>query len=138
MPRPTLRAVTILALAILPAALSSWSPSFGVAALAIDAALLVVWLADLWLGRQASGALLVRRLPDRISRLRPFEVELEVQNPGARPLRIRVEDLLPRGFEPRQSAASLTVPPFANAVVRRHATAGRRGDYALLPVVGER
>ncbi len=138
MPRPTLRAVAVLALAALPAALSYRSTSFGATALAIDAALLVVWLADLWLGRQASEALIRRRLPDRISRRRPFEVELEVQNPGSRPLHVTVEDRLPDGFEPRQSAATLIVPPFATAVARRHATADRRGDYALLPAAGER
>jgi uncharacterized protein (DUF58 family) len=138
MPRPTLRAVAILALAALPAALSSHSASFGRVALAIDATLLLVWLADLWLSRQASDALLRRRLPDRISRRRPFEIELEIQNPGSRPLHVTVEDRLPEAFEPRESAASLIVPPFATAVARRFARANRRGDYALLPAAGER
>ncbi|HUB05357.1 MAG TPA: DUF58 domain-containing protein, partial [Myxococcales bacterium] len=138
MPRPTFRAVAVLALASLPAGLAFVSPVFGAVALGLDAALLLLWVLDAWLSLPASGAVVRRELPDRIPRKRPFDVVLTVFNPGRRPLRVRLADRLSAGFEPREAEAALVVPGFGSATVRREAVALVRGDRPLQPPAGER
>ncbi|MHB8419988.1 MAG: DUF58 domain-containing protein [Myxococcales bacterium] len=138
MPRPTRRTVVWLALGALPAALAFRSPLFGVAALVLDATILALWVLDAWLGRAAAPARVRRELPDRVPRRRPFEVALEVDNPGPRPLRVWLADRLPEGFSPREAGAELTVPPFGTATAARRTVALIRGDHALQPPAGER
>ncbi len=138
MARPSPRLALLLALGVLPAALGFRSPAFGFGALALDALVLLLWTTDLALARAAAGASVRRELPERVLRACPFEIFLEVDNPGPRRLDVELWDRLPEGFSPREASFRLTVPPHGRARASWTSASSRRGEFALGLPAGER
>lgn len=133
-PVPTVRALWIAAVSLVPAVIAVLSPAIAPALLAFDLGLLVVVLVDFFLAPRA-GALQLRRLVEPVlsaGRHNPVTLELSL-TPGARgPVRGEVRDWVTPG--PAVSGHRQRFEVLTTSLVEWKLTPATRGDLTFGPV----
>ena len=126
MPVPTLRLALIAAAAALVVAVV---PDPGAALVLVNAALLVVFVADWLLAPAARRLAVTRELPGVVSLDSTGEVAWAVRNPLRRRVRVRLADDLVPSLRPASRRATLTVPARGRARAATQFTPSRRGLF---------
>ncbi|MBZ4401392.1 DUF58 domain-containing protein [Myxococcus sp. MISCRS1] len=112
-PVPTGLAVALLAVALVPAALSVASPTFGWFALAVDVAVLALCAVD-FLRAPREGDVTVTRVVEPIlssGTRNPVHLALERHDTGTSPLRVEVRDEPPLVVASHHHRQSVVLPP---------------------------
>ncbi|AKF82471.1 hypothetical protein MFUL124B02_28165 [Myxococcus fulvus 124B02] len=112
-PVPTGLAVALLAVALVPAALSVASPTFGWLALAVDVAVLALCAVD-FLRTPRDGDVTVTRVVEPIlssGTRNPVHLVLERHDTGTSPLRVEVRDEPPLVVASHDHRQSVALPP---------------------------
>ncbi|WP_426745822.1 DUF58 domain-containing protein [Myxococcus faecalis] len=112
-PVPTGLAVALLAVALVPAALSVASPTFGWFALAVDVAVLALCAVD-FLRAPREGDVTVTRVVEPIlssGTRNPVHLALERHDTGTSPLRVEVRDEPPLVVASHDHRQSVVLPP---------------------------
>lgn len=131
-PVPTRRAVALAAAALLPAILAVLSPSFALLCAALDAALLLLVLADFWLAPRPAALAVRRRVEPVLSSGVPNPVTLELEANGGRHLEGELRDVPPAGMASTGHRFRFALRPGSPAASRRyHLTPPTRGDASF-------
>ena len=133
--RPSRRCIAWLAVALLPAAVVSYSPIAGLVALLLDALVVGALIVDIKRGRGA--AVVVRSVcSPRVGAQTLFKLRLVLQNPGIQRTQLTIAYRLPPELRPSEAQRGLWVPGLSSDEVAFGVVADRRGRYQLpCPVV---
>ncbi len=118
-----------LAFGFLPIIAGAFDPRLFWAGFAYDAGVLLVALVDFAVLKARGKLRVVRRVPSVVSIGVPFDVEIEAENPGLRPLQITIKDSPPHEFNVATSAVTMVLSPLGVLTRRYPVRANQRGTF---------